>query len=284
MTQNTFTTVNCGALKYTAAPFLTAPHAFTTRLGGVDTGSRAGLNLGYNRTDDPKAVEENYRILCRALGLDETRLVWGRQVHGNTVLPADEKDICRLGGPAREGDGVMSDVPGLGLVVYTADCVPVLLSDPEHGAVAAIHAGWRGTVANIVGEGVRAMAKRYGSRPEDLRAAIGPAISQCCFQVGRDVVDAVLAILGSEGEQFISTRPSAPHGAVSFVPPQEIPGKFYVDNKGVNRALLIKAGLAPENIAVSNECTRCDTDRYWSHRFHGDSRGSQGAIIAAAAR
>lgn len=284
MTHNCFTIVTQGQLEYSTAPFLGVPHAFTTRLGGVDGGTQAGLNLGYNRTEQPDAVRENYRILCEALGLDENRLVWGRQVHGRTVLPAEEKDICRLGGSAREGDGVMSNVPGLGLVVYTADCIPILLSDPVTGAVAAIHAGWRGTVADISGEGVRAMARQYGSRPEDIRAAVGPGISQCCFQVGRDVVDAVIAVLGREGEQFISTRPAPPFGVTQFVPPEAVEGKFYVDNKGVNRALLIKAGVAPENIAVSDECTRCDTDRYWSHRFHGDSRGSQGAIIAAGNR
>ena len=270
MTQNIFITVNHGTLEYTAAPHLGVRHAFTTRLGGVDVGSRRGLNLGYSRTDRPDAVEENYRILCRALGLDENRLAWSSQVHGNKVRRIQDGDFCRLGVPAPEGDGLVTDVPGVGLVVYTADCVPLLLSDPVRGVVAALHCGWRGTVADMAGEGVRAMVKMYGCRPEDIRAAVGPGISQCCFKV-----------LGRQGEEFISTRPVAPYKGEALFPQETIPGKFYVDNKGVNRALLIRAGLDPKNIAVSDECTRCDTDRYWSHRFHGGSRGSEGAIIAA---
>ncbi len=284
MTQNTFVNMTRGALEYAAAPHLAAPHAFTTRLGGVDTGFRQGLNIAYSSGGDLAAVEENHRILCGAIGLDPARLVWGRQVHGRSVLPAREEDICRLGVPAREGDGIVTGVPGLGLVVYTADCVPILLSDPLRGVVAAVHAGWRGTVLGIAKEGVRAMTEGYGCRREDIRAAIGPAISQCCFQVGQEVAEAVMNILGPEGEAYISRVPAPPRKGEGCVPPHEIPGKFYVDNKGVNRALLIKAGLDPANIAVSDECTRCDTDRFWSHRYCGSARGSQGAIIAPAMR
>jgi YfiH family protein len=147
------------------------------------------------------------------------------------------------------------------LAAFTADCTPILLQDPVTGAVGAVHAGWRGTVADIAGNAVRAMAEHFGSRPEDIRAAIGPNIGVCCFETHADVPDAVRAVLGEEAEAFI-------------VPAGE---KFRVDLKGVNAALLRRAGV--RHIEISDACTACEHHRFWSHRVTRGQRGSQGAII-----
>ena len=272
-----FREVRDGALVYTAAPGLGVPHAFTTRLGGVDTGDHASLNLGYNRTASHEAVLENVRILCAALGLDEGRVVCRRQVHGTRVDAVTAADIVPWDEPSPEGDGLMTDEPGLVLLVFTADCVPILLHDPVKGAVAALHAGWRGSVDGIAAEGVRAMAETYGIRPADVLAAVGPSIGPCCFEAGPEVKEAALSILGVTESPLVRDRPFGP-GADPAAGPRG--DRCFVDLKGLNRALLLKAGLKPEHIAVSGECTRCQPDRYWSHRFHGQRRGSQGAVIA----
>ncbi len=249
--------------------FLTAPnipfvHGFTTRRGGVSRGIFASLNLGENLGDEPEAVRENYRRLRAALGI--RKLCFTKQVHGNTVRYVTSADARELYGPLPyEADGIVTDRPGLALVAFTADCIPILLCDPARGVSAALHAGWRGTVADIAGAGVKAMAG-LGSRPGDILAAIGPGISRCCFETGPEVPEAVMAVLGREGREYIDG-------------PGREENKFFVDLKGVNRALLIRAGLSPENIAVSEACTVCESEKFWSHRATGGRRGSQGAVI-----
>lgn len=254
---------NVNGLTLMTAPTISAPHGFTTRFGGVSEGIYASLNLGENRGDAPERVRENYRRLKAALGIN--KLCFTKQVHKNRVRPVTGADARDPYGPLPyEADGVVTAEPGLALIAFTADCIPILLHDPERTVSAALHAGWRGTVADIAGAGVAAMA-RLGSRPEDIRAAIGPGISFSSFETGPEVPKAVRSLLGGGGEPFIRAS--------------ETPGKYYVDLKGVNRALLIRAGLAPENIAVSEECTVRNTDKYWSHRATHGERGAQAAVI-----
>ena len=186
-------------------------------------------------------------------------------MHGNTVRRVTGADAHKLFTPVPyEADGLVTDEPGVALVIFTADCIPILLHDPVRGAVGAVHAGWRGTVADIAGEGVRKMVSEFGCDPADIRAAIGPGISRCCFETGAEVPEAVLGVL-PDGGRFIAD------GAKE--------GKFMVDLKGVNRALLMRAGVLPENIAESDECTMCSHDKYWSHRFTKGARGSQASLI-----
>ena len=272
-----FQEVRRGALVYTMVPEIPVPHAFTTRLGGVDTGSHASLNLGYTRTADKHAVLENYRILCSALGLNENKIVCRRQVHGTRVDAVTSRDLIPWDEPSPEGDGLMTDEKGLALLVFTADCVPLLLYDPVSGAVAALHAGWRGTVDGMAEEGVRAMVKAYGCDPKNLLAAIGPSIGPCCFEAGEEVKEAALHRLGAAAEALISPLPFGP-GADSGYQAKE--GKCFIDLKAFNRALFLRAGIPAENIAVSNDCARCNVDRYWSYRFHGNARGSQGLLVS----
>ncbi len=246
------------------SPNIAAPHAFSTRYGGVSTDYLSSLNLGENRGDSPENVRENYHRFCEAVGADENRLVFSRQVHKTDVRCVTSDDIHTLFSPVPyEADGLVTNEPNLVLTIFSADCIPVLLYDPVKRAVAACHCGWRGTVGDMAGNTVRAMIREFSSNPEDIRAAIGPGIGQCCFLTDRDVVDAVRDSLGNDADSFIEVRGE----------------KFGVDLKNINRHFLLRAGLIEEYIAVSDECTACKCDKYWSHRKTKGERGSQAAMI-----
>lgn len=247
------------------APTIGARHAFTTRFGGVSAGHLASLNLGENRGDDPDAVRENYRRLGEAVGFDAGRMAFTKQVHGNTVRTVTEADARELFTPFRyEADGIVTDVPGLALICYTADCVPVLLCDGKNGVVGAVHCGWRSSVADILGVAVEKM-RGLGAEAEHICAAIGPAIGYCCFEVGPEVVAAAEKYVGDlDG----LVRQSA-----------EKAWKYYLDLRGANARRLAQLGLKEEHIAVSDECTVCLHDKYWSHRYTKGARGAQGAVI-----
>ena len=241
-------------------------HGFSTRLGGVSEGIYASLNLGVTRGDDPERVRENYRRFCAAIGADVTRVVMTSQVHGTeirTALPGDVKaDLCD---PAKyECDGLITDVPGLALTIFTADCIPVLLYDPVRRVIAAVHAGWRGTAGDIAGKAANRMVRDYNSNPKDILAAIGPGISRCCFETHADVPDAMTAALGGLVQPFVISGEN---------------GTYHVDLKGVNAALLERAGLTKDHIEVSADCTACLPSKYWSHRVTRGERGNQAAMI-----
>ena len=255
-----------GTLEYITAEEISVPHCFTTRHGGVSEGYLSSLNLGIHRGDKPENVRKNYEILGEALGFDIENLVFTRQTHTNIVRVVDERNrgegLFREVEP--ECDALVTNTPGVVLAAFTADCTPILLHDPVTGAVGAVHAGWRGTVGDIVGNAVRAMTENFGSRPEDIRAAIGPNIGVCCFETHEDVPNAMMATMGTPVLQHIQIKDN---------------GKFSVDLKGINVMRLEQAGLDPAKIAVSRQCTSCLTDRYWSHRKVGNNRGSMAAVI-----
>ena len=256
---------NLNGLPLMTAPNIPFVHGFTTRYGGVSRGIYESLNLGENRGDEPEAVRENYRRLKAALGIE--KLCFTRQIHETTVRYVTGRDAREPFDPLPYAcDGLVTDEPGLGLIVFTADCVPVLLCDPKRRVAAAVHAGWRGTVADIAGRAVEAM-ERLGCDPGSIQAAIGPCISRCCFETGPEVPEAVMAVLSQEGRAYID----GPCGDGD---------KYFVDLKGVNRALLTRRGIRPEHIAVSEECTMCRPDKYWSHRATNGRRGVQAAVIA----
>lgn len=242
---------------------ITAPHGFTTKQGGVSEGIFESLNLGVRLGDVPAHVEENYRRAMTALDMPLHRLVRSRQVHRDDVLIADESHAIDLFDPIPyDADGLITNILNLPLMVYTADCIPVLLHDPVGGAVGAVHCGWRSTVMDIAGKAVRMMGEHFGSKPENIHAAIGAGISLCCFETGEDVGDGVRNALGED----------------KFIFPKEN-GKYMIDLKGVVRELLIRSGLAPENIDINPECTVCLHDKYWSHRYTKGQRGIQSAVI-----
>ncbi len=254
-------------LVYMTSPVITAKHAFTTRYGGVSEGYLSSLNLGFNRGDERERVLENYRILGRALDVDVMHAAFTKQVHGVHVRLVTEDDRCCPTDPDPcDSDGLVTNVKGLPIFCFTADCVPLLLHDPVRETAGAIHCGWRSSVGDIPAVAVRIM-ETLGSRAWDIRAAIGPAIGACCFETDSDVPEALRRWLGDgEAEEFIRVK-------------GEAGGKFLVDLRGALRHRLIQLGLEEENIDVSNECTMCLHEKYWSHRHSRGLRGSQCAFI-----
>lgn len=241
-------------------------HGFSTRIGGVSGGIYTSLNLGANRGDGREAVRENYRRFCEAVGADRDKMVFSSQIHGETVRTVTAADAGK--GLDRvtdfDADGLITDVPGLPLVIFSADCLPILLYDPVRSVVAAVHAGWRGTALGIAGNAVQKMRDCYGSDPADILAAIGPGISKCCFETHEDVPNAMTEAMGASALPFLQALPA---------------GKFRVDLKGLNALRLRRSGLSRAHIAVSGDCTACLPEKYWSHRVTQGERGSQAAII-----
>ena len=242
-------------------------HGFSTRLGGVSTGALASLNLRSAGAsgDLPEHVEENYRRFCAAVGMDERRAVLSHQVHGDTVRVVTEQDAGKGLWCARdyEADALVTNVPGLPLFVFSADCIVLLLCDPEAGCVGAVHASWRGTALRIAQKAVEKMAEQFGARPERIQAAIGAGIGPCCFETDGDVPEAMEQAMGEEALPFLARR-----GA-----------KWMVDLKGLNRRQLVLSGVPGDQIAVSGLCTACCPELYWSHRKMGNARGVQAAAI-----
>ena len=202
------TTIRKGDLEYLIAPEITASHCFTTRFGGVSKGSVASLNLGMHRGDAPENVEKNYAILAEALGFQLRRLVLTHQTHSDIVRKVSSRDAMGLDNHSYpECDALITNEPGTALVVFSADCTPILLQDPLTGAIGALHAGWRGTAAGLAEKTVLAMVREYGCKPANIRAAIGPNIGACCFQTDADVPEAMVNLpLISSAERTPAAR------------------------------------------------------------------------------
>jgi YfiH family protein len=244
------------------------------------------LNLGWTAEDDPALVAENRRGFLHAISGEMSgnagfRMVTIRQIHSGVVRVVREGDGAlegRLetaeGKAVLEGDGLVTDVPGIMLAVGTADCVPVLVVDVKKKAVGAFHAGWRGTVARIVEEGIGTMRSEYGSRPEDLLAAVGPSIGACCYSVGEEVRSQFCARFSYADELFseVSGRDS-----------DDVGPKLHVDLWEANRRQLLDAGVDEGRIMLVGECTACTRDangtrRYFSHRAEN---GIAGRMLSA---
>ena len=253
-----------GKLEYLTAEGISVPHAFTTRLGGVSTGSRASLNLALREGETMENVEKNIRILANALMFDPEKLVLTRQTHSDivrTVTGTDCNGLCHRDYP--ECDALVTATPGISLMVFTADCTPLLLHDPVTGAVGAAHAGWRGTAQDIAGKTVQAMVEAFGCDVRNIRAAIGPNLGQCHFETDGDVPHVLIATFGRDALPHIQKRD----------------GKFYPDLKAINALALYRRGVDIGNIEISKSCTWCESVRFWSHRVTRGDRGSQGAVI-----
>lgn len=264
---------------------------FSTRKGGLSRvycAQRAPgeLNLGFTAVDERKIVVRNRRLLAEAVtGSAQTPLVSLRQFHSNLVVHATRSDANRE--RPRKADGQMTGEPGFLLAIQTADCIPVLLADRKRHAVAAFHAGWRGTVKRIVELGVGRMRLEFGSRPEDLMAAIGPGIGPCCYAVGEEVLSEFESQFTYARELFhevydtdqvrrkypmlFLTQRAPGHSSVG-------PG-LQVDLIEANRRQLLAAGLAPSAIQVLGACTQCHADMFFSHRASHGHAGRMMAVI-----
>ncbi len=228
------------------------PHGFTTRDGGVSEPPYDRLNLGGLVGDDPARVEENWRRLERATGLRFARV---RQVHGARVVRASGPSA-----PTEEADVVICAAAGIAACVSVADCVPVLLADPETGAVAAVHAGWRGTLARAAAEAVAALEADAGAQAARLLAAVGPSIGPCCYEVSED--------LGARFRDEVD--PAVVRGG----------GRPRLDLWRANARILSDAGVRPDRIEVLGRCTSCERDLFFSHRRDAGRTGRQMAFIA----
>ena len=249
-------------LEYEAAENISVPHGFTTRLGGISDGIFSSLNLACHRGDSEENVAENFRRIGNAMGFDPRSVVLTRQTHSDIVRIVTDADCGGLDHHQYpECDALVTNTPGIALVVFTADCTPILLHDPVTGAVGAAHAGWRGTAADIAGKTVRAMTDAFGCDPANIRAAIGPNIGFCCFETDADVPTALLDTFGTDAQQWI--RPCG--------------HKYYVNLKEINALALRRTGV--QHITISQSCTVCQSHRFWSHRVTRGQRGSQCGII-----
>jgi YfiH family protein len=231
------------------------PHGFTTREGGVSAAPWDSLNLSTSTGDQAGAVEENWVRLRQETGLSFARV---RQVHGCSVVRRDEAS-----GPPPEGDAVATSRPGVAACVLTADCVPVLLGDPRTGAVAAVHAGWRGTLARAAARAIESLERDFGVHRENLLAAIGPAIGPCCYEVSLDLAERFETEIGPS---VCMVHPRTPR----------------VDLWTANERVLRDAGMLPERIEVIERCTACDAEAFFSHRRDGARTGRQVGFIAPA--
>ncbi len=247
--------------------------AFTTRRGGVGTGSYAELNLGLSAGDEPGTVAENRRLLCNTLGLDVGRLSIVKQVHSDRVVVVD--DDRSSAAPVIEADAQVTAIPGIPLFSLFADCLAVYLYDPVCGVIGLAHAGWRGTVAGIARKTVAVMAEQFGVRPEHCHAALAPAAGPCCYEVGDEVAEAARAVFPKSWNVL---RPRRGDTGINRQAPGDR-GKWTFDLWEGNAGWLREAGLRRENIIISRFCTICRQDMFFSHRGSGGLTGRMAALL-----
>ncbi len=242
-------------------------HGFSTRVGGVSPAPWDSLNLGVARGDAQENLEENYRRFCAAVGVDVRRIVFSRQVHEDNIrlVTADDagKGLWRRR-DYESVDALICGEPDLPLVVFSADCGIILLWDPEHRAIGAVHAGWRGVASGLVRKTVLRMQEVFGTDPARLRCAIGPAIGPCCFETDEDVPTALRQALGDAVEPYM----------------EQCGRKWHIDLKAINAHWLRSTGVPAEQIDQCSHCTACMPELYWSHRKVGNARGAQIAMIS----
>jgi len=280
-------------------------HAFSTRRGGLSAayaveGAPGELNLGFTPDDDRETVLGNRRLLAEAVAGDpDTPIVSLRQIHSSVIqvaasesLPCAQNQHARqpgIGQPCK-GDGLITDRPGILLAVQTADCTPVLVADRRQKVVAAFHAGWRGTVRRIVENGIGRLRAEFGSRPEDLIAAIGPSIGPCCYQVGEELLSEFESQFDYAHELFhevYDTDPVRMKYPMLFLT-QRAPGHspigpgLHLDVPEANRRQLLAAGLRPESIQMTGGCTSCHRELFFSHRGSQGRTGRMFSVIGLA--
>jgi polyphenol oxidase len=262
-------------------------HGFSTRLGGVSRvyGGKS-LNLGFTREDSRRAVEKNRDAFLRQLGAvqkgHEWPLVTVRQIHSDLI-----HRISEIPEPGLTGDGLITQTPGLLLAILTADCLPVILVDVKRRAVGVFHAGWRGTVKRIAEKGVGEMHRCFGTRPRDIKAAIGPGVHGCCYTVGPEVRTQFESQFEYGSELFREVEESDPvreKYPLLFLTARapghsELPKKIFLDLVEANRRQLMAAGVAQENIGASPLCTPCRSDLLFSYR---SEKGKTGRMMAVA--
>lgn len=242
-------------------------HCVTTRIGGVSTGVYAECNMSFTRGEEREKLLQNYDIVCDALDFDKDSFVFCHQVHSTNiqVVTEEHKSIgFARKNTLQEIDGLVTNVAGVQLVVFCADCTPILLLDPVKKAIGAVHAGWRGTVNSIAKKAIEKMTENYGTNPKDVIAGIGPSIGQCCFQVDDPVVKEFRQKLDFADDVIIDDT---------------VPERYKIDLWETNKRIMMSCGVPEQNIELTKLCTMCHTDLFYSHRVMGNARGNMAGII-----
>lgn len=244
-------------------------HLFSTREGGVSGGIYASMNLSYTRGDKKEAVDENYRRIAACLEssvedmvcpdqthTDHIRLVTAKDRGKGVVKPKDYRDV----------DGLITQEKGIVLCTFFADCVPLFFVDPVRKAIGLSHSGWRGTVQKIGKKTVEEMGRAFGTKPEDIYAAIGPSICQDCYEVSEDVIERFCQVFDENLYPMLFYRKEN--------------GRYQLNLWEANRQILLEAGILREHMAVTNVCTHCNPEVLFSHRRTGNKRGNLSAFLA----
>lgn len=244
-------------------------HLFSTRLGGVSKGIFSTMNLSYTRGDSREAVDENFRRIAAVMGRSVEDFVCSDQTHTVHIRKVTETDrgkgvICQK--DYTDVDGLITNVPGIVLTTFYADCVPLFFVDTRHRAIGLSHSGWKGTVGRIGLHTLQAMNKAYGTDASDVVAAIGPSICGECYEVGSDVA-----------KQFIN---AFSQDTLPCILSEKGNGKFLLDLWEANRLIFLEAGIQEENISVTDICTCCNPDYLFSHRASAGKRGNLGAFLS----
>lgn len=262
-----------GEILYLSYPLLEqtgiVTHGFSTRVGGVSEGVCSTMNLSFSRGDKEDAVRENFRRMAKALGVEEDSFVFSHQTHTTNVRKVTLEDKGKgLVRPLdyQDVDGLITDIPGLCLSTFYADCVPLFFVDPIHKAIGLSHSGWRGTVGKIGNVTIQRMKEEYGSNPSDMVAAIGPSICQECYEVSEDVI--------IEFQKSFAKK----HWNDLYYEKEN--GKYQLNLWKANEMILEEAGVLRENIAVTNLCTCCNHEWLFSHRASQGKRGNLAAFLA----
>lgn len=244
-------------------------HGFSTRLGGVSKGIFSSMNLSFNRGDERTAVHENYRRIAKALDVNVMKMVASDQTHTTNVRLVTEED-CAKGilreKDYRDVDGLITNIPGITLVTFYADCVPLFFLDPVHKAIGLSHSGWRGTVHKMGKVTLEEMKKHFGTDPKDVIAGIGPSICQDCYEVSEDVAMEFAAVFPKN--EILKEGKISEEGQ-----------KYQLNLWRVNELVLLEAGIKSEHISYPGICTCCNPDFLFSHRASKGKRGNLGAFL-----
>lgn len=244
-------------------------NGFSTRMGGASTGIFATMNFSYSREDDPAHVLENYTRMADALGVKRDKMVVSYQTHTTNVRLVTKEDAGK--GVIRERDyrdvdGLICNIPGITLVTFYADCVPLYFFDRKNRAVGLSHSGWRGTINRMGEKTLQAMKEAFGTNPEDVIACIGPSICKNCYEVGEEVAEAFGRAFGGENREQLCQANGRP-------------GKYQLDLWKANEIVLTEAGVPKEQVIVTNLCTLCNHKYLFSHRKCGEQRGNLAAFL-----
>ena len=244
-------------------------NVFTTRLGGISTGIHASMNLSFTNGDDPENIRRNFDIISKVIGVSPDHIVRSHQTHTTNILKVT-KDMVYDDGllhdpPGEDIDGLITDVPGVALATFYADCVPLYFVDPVRKVIGLSHSGWRGTVAGMAQITPEAMCKTYGCAPTDIHAAIGPSICKNCYEVDDVVADRIIEAFPSD------------YSTVLY--PGKAVGKYQLDLWETNKRFMMRAGISEDNIEISGLCTCENPDYLFSHRASGGKRGNLAAFL-----